>query len=281
MIAARGGASASPAPEKGAARRRGCVTLPARMSLAREYRRQWPWRDWARVLDALPLAPGQLVLDLGCGVGDQAAALAARGARVVGVDLNEELLAEARSRAVPGVELRLLDLRTLPDLGVVADGIWSSLAPAYFPDLPRALRSWARHLRPGGWIALTEIDDLWAHAPLAADVRALLDAYGREALEAGRYDFRMGRRLAASLEAAGLTVTRTMTLEDRELSFAGPAPPEILDAWRARLDRLTALHDLCGARYDAVRAEFLRCLASPEHRTAARVVSCLGARPAA
>jgi ubiquinone/menaquinone biosynthesis C-methylase UbiE len=45
------------------------------MSLASEYRKQRAWRDWATVLDALPLAPGQLVLDLGCGVGDQAALL--------------------------------------------------------------------------------------------------------------------------------------------------------------------------------------------------------------
>ncbi|HEY6005177.1 MAG TPA: methyltransferase domain-containing protein [Anaeromyxobacter sp.] len=248
------------------------------MSLAREYRRQLEWRDWPRVLDALPSLGGQLVLDLGCAVGDQAAALAARGARVIGVDLNEELLAEARSRSIDGAEFRLLDLRTLPDLGVVADGIWSSLAAAYFPDLPRVLRSWARHLRPGGWIALTEIDDLWAHEPLGAEARAVLDAYAREALEAGRYDFRMGRKLATSLEACGFTVTRTMTLEDRELSFAGPAPPEILDAWRARLDRLKPLQELCGARFEDVRADYLRCLAHPDHRCGATVLCCIATR---
>lgn len=248
------------------------------MSLARDYRRQWAWRDWPRVLDALPPLAGKLVLDLGCAVGDQAAALAARGARVIGVDVNEELLAEARSRSIGGVEFRLLDLRTLPDLGVVADGIWSSLAPAYFPDLPRVLESWAGHLRPGGWIALTEIDDLWAHEPLGAEARAIFDAYAREALEAGRYDFRMGRKLGASLEACGFTVGRTMTLEDRELSFAGPAPPEILEAWAGRLDRLKPLQELCGERFADVRAELLRCLARPDHRSAAKVVCCIATR---
>jgi SAM-dependent methyltransferase len=248
------------------------------MTLASEYRRQLPWRDWPRVLEVLPPLQGRLVLDLGCGVGDQAAALAARGARVVAVDLSEELLAEARSRGLAGVELRLLDLRSLPDLAVVADGIWSSLTPAYFPDLPRVLASWARHLAPGGWIALTEIDDLWAHEPLGGEARAALDAYAAEALAAGRYDFHMGRKLATHLEASGFAVTRTMRLEDRELSFQGPAAPEILEAWAARLDRLTRLQALCGERFPAVRAELLRCLASPDHRTSARVVSCLATR---
>lgn len=250
----------------------------AAVSLASEYRRQLPWRDFGRVLDALPPLRDRLVLELGCGVGDQAAALAARGARVVAVDSNEELLAEARSRALAGVELRHLDLRELPDLGLAADGIWSSLTPAYFPDLPRVLASWARHLRPGGWIALVEIDDLWAHEPLPPDVRAVFDAYVEEALAAGRYDFRMGRKLAPYLEASGFGVTRTMTLADRELAFSGQAAPEILAAWAARLDRLTPLHELCGARFGEVRAAFLRCLASPDHRCEAKVVSCLATR---
>lgn len=248
------------------------------MSLAREYRRQLEWRDWASVLDALPPLAGQLVLDLGCAVGDQAAELAARGARVIGVDANEELLAEARSRSIEDAEFRLLDLRTLPELGVVADGIWSSPTAAYFPDLPRVLASWARHLQRGGWIALTEIDDLWAHEPLPAETKAVFDAYVNEALAAGRYDFRMGRKLVPFLEASGFTVTRAMTLEDRELSFAGPASPEVLEAWRDRLARLKPLQDLCGERFDGVRSEFLGCLASPDHRSGASVVCCVARR---
>src|SRR6185503_9688914 len=119
------------------------------MSLAEEYRRQAAWRDWPRIFEALPSLRGQTVLDLGCNVGDQTAELAARGARVVGVDLNEELLREARAARLANVEFRLGDLRSLPDLGVTADGIWCSFATAYFPDLPRVLASWRERLRPG------------------------------------------------------------------------------------------------------------------------------------
>lgn len=245
------------------------------MSLADDYARQHVWRDWPRVLDALPPLHGRLVLDLGCAVGDQAALLAARGARVIGIDLNAELLHVARARGIPGAGFLEHDLRALPDLGVAADGIWSSLAPAYFPDLAVALRSWARFLRPGGWIALTEVDDLWAHEPLGAEARAVFDAYAEEALGAKRYDFRMGRKLGGFLEAAGFRVVKTMALADRELAFAGPAPPEVIEAWRARLDRLTRLRELCGDRFEPVRDELLRCLARPDHRCEAKVLSCL------
>jgi SAM-dependent methyltransferase len=248
------------------------------MSLASEYARQHVWRDWPRVLDALPPLHGRLVLDLGCAVGDQAALLVARGARVIGIDENVELLRAARGRDLPGGEFLEHDLRALPDLGVVADGIWSSLVPAYFPDLAEALRSWARFLRPGGWIAVTEIDDLWAHEPLGGEARAAFDAYAEEALQAKRYDFRMGRKLEGFLREAGFTGVRTMTLADRELAFAGPALPEVLDAWRARLDRLTRLQELCGDRFERVRDELLRCLARADHRCGARVLSCIATR---
>lgn len=48
------------------------------------------------VLALLEVAPGQRVLDLGCGTGRHAALLAASGARVVGVDADEQMLAKAR-----------------------------------------------------------------------------------------------------------------------------------------------------------------------------------------
>ena len=88
------------------------------MSLASDYKRQFAWRDWPRVFHALPPLRGRTVLDLGCGVGDQAAELVARGARVIGLDGNEELLREAQSRSLENTEFRTCDVRTLPDLGV-------------------------------------------------------------------------------------------------------------------------------------------------------------------
>jgi SAM-dependent methyltransferase len=246
------------------------------MTVSTEYKRQLAFRPWAKVFEALPTVSGQTVLDLGCGMGDQLAELVARGARVIGVDLNDELLAEARERQLAGAELRKGDLREPLDLGVVVDGIWCSFTAAYLPEPAEALASWARHLRPGGWIALTEIDDLFGHEPLDARTRALLDAYARESLAAGRYDFHMGHKLSAHLERAGFAISKTLTFEDQELSFEGPAPADVLDAWRNRLDRMKLLQDFCGAELEHVRESFIGCLARPDHRSVAKVYCCIG-----
>lgn len=248
------------------------------MSLAEYYKRQFRWRDWPSILEALPPLQGRTVLDLGCGVGDQAAELVARGARVIGIDMSEEVLQEARSRQLPNSEFRLGDLRAIPDLGVAVDGIWSSFAAAYFPDFPAVLAAWGRQLRAGGWIALTEIDDFFGHEPLGARTQSLLEAYARDALKAGRYDFHMGGKLQGYLEQSGFAVTKVLTVQDQELSFSGPAQPEVVGAWRARLDGMKLLHEFCRPSFEQVREEFLECLSLPDHRSLAKVYCCIATR---
>lgn len=248
------------------------------MRLADQYRRQRSWRDWATLLGELPPLEGRTVLDLGCGVGDVAAELAARGARVVAVDGNEELLTVARGLGLPHAEFLRADLRALPDLGIEADGLWSSFAAAYFPDLSPVLAGWTRHLAPGGWVALTEIDDMFGHEPLPGRTKALLRAFAEDSLAAGRYDFHMGGKLRRHAEGAGLTVWKELTLQDRELAFDGPATPEVLEAWRARFGRMTLLRSFCGPDFEGVRDDLLDCLARSDHRSAARVRCCLATR---
>jgi ubiquinone/menaquinone biosynthesis C-methylase UbiE len=251
------------------------------MSLASEYKRQFGWRAWSTIFDVLPSLQGQIVLDLGCGVGDLAAEFVARGARVIGVDVSEELLREARSRQLSNAEFRASDLRALPDLGIAADGLWCSFAAAYFPDLSTVLVAWARHVKAGGWIALTEVDDLFGHEPLDVKTKALFRAYAERALAAGWYDFHMGRKRPAHLERSGFTVSRTVTLADQELSFTGAARPDVLDAWRARFNRLKRLRDFCGPDIDHVREEFLGCLKRVDHTSVAKVYCCIAtAEPA-
>jgi SAM-dependent methyltransferase len=248
------------------------------MGLAEDHRRQTAWRSWSAILDALPELAGARVLDLGCGVGDVASHLAARGARVVGVEGNPELLEHARARDLAGVELFAGDLREELELGATEDdhdGIWCSFVAAYFPDLGTALARWKRHLRPGGWIALVEVDDLFAHEPVTPRTRAQLEAYADDALASRRYDFRMGRRLADRAIAAGLAVERVFDVPDRELAFDGPASADVLEAWRARLDRMVLLRARCGAEFERVRDDLCGCLGRPDHRADARVVCCL------
>ena len=250
------------------------------MSLAGYYKRQFSWRDWPSALAALPPLRGQTVLDLGCGVGDLAAELAARGARVIGFDINEELLREAQSRQLPDAEFRMGDLRALPDIGVKVDGLWASFAAAYFPDLPATLAGWGEHLRAGGWIALTEIDGMFGHEPLSEHSKSFFDAYADDAFAAGRYDFHMGHKLPGHLERCGFTVSKVLTLQDQELSFRGPALPEVVEAWGTRLDGMKLLRDRCGASFARVREEFLGCLSSPSHSSTAKVYCCIAEKQA-
>ena len=229
------------------------------------------------MLDALPSLSGQTVLDIGCGIGDQAAELVSRGARVIGVDLNEELLGEARAKQLSNAEFLTADLRGPLDLGtVIVDGLWCSFTAAYFPDLLPALQRWTRPLRPGAWLALTEVDDLFGHEPVGPSTKAWLDAYAKDALEAGRYDFHMGHKLRDYLERSGFTVSKELVLEDQELSFDGPALPEVVDAWRNRFDRMTLLRQFCGADFEGVQADFLACLTRADHRASAKVYCCVG-----
>lgn len=248
------------------------------MTLSTEYRRQLAWRDWPRAFEALPSLRGQTVVDLGCGVGDLAAELVERGARVIGVDLNEELLAAALGRGLAGAEFRKADLREPLELDGEVDGLWGGFVAAYFPDLPAALSRWAAHLRPGGWVVLTEIDDFFGHEPLAERIRELFDGYAREALAAERYDFHMGHKLRGHLEGSGFTVSDELVLADRELSFAGPADPEVVEAWRARLERMRLLRDFCGPEFETLREDFLSCLTRADHRSRARVCFCLATK---
>lgn len=248
------------------------------MLLADEYRRQFAWRAWPTVLERLPASPGQTVLDLGCGVGDLAAELVARGARVIGVDGNDELLAEARARGLADATFHRADLHALPALGPV-DGVWCSFTAAYFPDLPAALARWTAALRPGGWVAFTEIDDMFGHAPLSPRTRALLGGFADDARAAGRYDFHMGRKLAASLRQGGLEPFATLDLSDAELAFCGPAAPAVIDAWQRRLARMQALQRFCGPEFTALAHDLLTCLARPDHTSTANVVCCLAHKP--
>lgn len=240
------------------------------MSLANDYRRQYAWRDWNTAFALLPDLHGRRVLDLGCAIGDQTAELTKRGAEVVGFDTNPDLLKVARSRNITGASF----VSEMP-AGPFA-GIWGSFVPAYFVDLSVALADWKTRLAPGGFVALVEVDDLFAHEPLPDETRRVLSAYADEAAAARRYDFRMGRWLRPCLEECGFRVTVDRTLADRELAFDGPAPLDVLEAWQSRFDRLTGLHAFAGSRYDTVRDDFLACLQRADHCARTQVRMCIG-----
>jgi SAM-dependent methyltransferase len=65
------------------------------------------------LVDALALAPGMRVLDVGCGPGRHAHALAALGIDVVGVDISQRFVDLANEGAPPGATFQRADARAL------------------------------------------------------------------------------------------------------------------------------------------------------------------------
>lgn len=213
------------------------------MNIVDHYLQQHHWRHWSLVFESLPALQGAAVLDLGCGVGDQATQLAGRGAYVTGIDMNEQVLEFVRSRQVPNARLLQCDLRSLPSDLSAADGIWSSFSAAYFPSSQSVLEEWATHLRVGGWLALTEIDDPFAQRPLSKRTQQYFSSYAAEALATNRYDFEMGRKLTEHTARAGLRVVKSFILPDDEFSCEGPVGPEVVSAWQRRLDGMALFRD--------------------------------------
>jgi SAM-dependent methyltransferase len=243
------------------------------MSLVEEYRRQFPWRDWHRALDLCPIRQGQQILDLGCGPGDISAMLAARGAVVTGIDRNRELLDAARRRA-PNVHFEEQDLRQLA-LTARFDGIWCSFTAAYFVDFATTFARWCEFLRPDAWVCLIDIEDLLGQEPRSDATRDATERFYAYAFDKGHYDFRVGGRLAPTLEAQGFHVA-SAELVDRELAFDGPASDEVLGAWRTRFARMGGLKTFLGDGFNDFTDSFFGALTSPAHRTLCKVVCCVG-----
>ncbi|NIZ92462.1 methyltransferase domain-containing protein [Kineococcus rubinsiae] len=156
------------------------------------------------------LAPGTTVLDLGCGVGSITADLAARVApgRVVGVDVSAEVLATARAAADErGVEVELVvaDALALPFADGEFDVVHAHQVLQHLPDPVGALREARRVTRPGGVVAVRDVDWATVHAfPDLPGLHAWREAYRRTARATGG-DPDAGSRLPAWARAAGFT----------------------------------------------------------------------------
>ena len=94
------------------------------------------------------------VLDLGTGTGTAAAAAQARGARVIGVDFSEAMLAEAR-RLVPDADLREAPADALPLGDATVDSVVANLVLHHLARPEAALREAHRVLVAGGRVACT------------------------------------------------------------------------------------------------------------------------------
>jgi SAM-dependent methyltransferase len=96
-----------------------------------------------------------VALDAACGTGRFAEFLARRGHRVIGVDSSPDILSYARQR-VPGAKFHVAELDRLPLPDDAVDVIVCALALEHVPRLDPVVAEFARVLRPGGDLVISD-----------------------------------------------------------------------------------------------------------------------------
>jgi SAM-dependent methyltransferase len=174
------------------------------------------FQEWTpRMADAARIGPVQRVLDVACGTGVLARALAplvgAPGS-VAGLDINEGMLAVARRKA-PDIEWRHGRAESLPFDGASFDAVLCQFGLMFFTDRHAALREMVRVLRPGGRLVVAvwaSFADTPGYAALVALLRRLFGAETAQGLSAP-YVLGDPSHLRALLVEAGLPTVEVTT----------------------------------------------------------------------
>jgi SAM-dependent methyltransferase len=174
------------------------------------------------------LSSGMDLLDVGCGPGTITVDLAARVApgRVRGIDVSDEPLAEARGlaeRSGVDVSFEVGDVYALAEPDDSFDVVHAHQVLQHLTDPVAALREMARVCRPGGVIAVRDVDyAALAWFPEDAGLDRWLDLYQR-VHRSNSSEPNAGRRLLSWAHAAGL---RDVVATTSAWCFASPEERE-------------------------------------------------------
>ncbi len=206
----------------------------------------------ARFYKLARVAPGQRIVDVGCGTGVDTRALArlaAPGGSVLGVDPSGALIDEAR-RTTPadlGVRYERAEGEKLPAVDGAFDLAVAITTLSHVADPAPIVREMVRVVRPGGRVALFD-HDMGTFVVDAADrdvTRLIFDLYTREVS-----GMDAGRRLAGLLKTASLGAVEVEPLPLVDMEFSsyfqwvieryptravedGALSAEAAEAWRA------------------------------------------------
>jgi ubiquinone/menaquinone biosynthesis C-methylase UbiE len=155
------------------------TTMPASYDAGRGYAPH-VLEGWLRTIAyAAEGAPVRDILDLGCGTGRYSAALARHfGARVIGVEPSEKMLAEAAKKAGEAVILLRGSGEAVPLADASVDMVFISMVFHHFKDPAKAASECRRVLRPGGAVVLragvTDRIDTYPYVPFFPETPAIL-----------------------------------------------------------------------------------------------------------
>jgi ubiquinone/menaquinone biosynthesis C-methylase UbiE len=114
------------------------------------------WRD--RTVDSLALAPGDTVVEMGCGTGANVPALRERvgpSGQVVGIDVTREMLDRARERpARSGGAVHYVQADAARPPIREADAVLATFVAGIFEAPEAAVDAWCDSVGPGGRVAL-------------------------------------------------------------------------------------------------------------------------------
>jgi ubiquinone/menaquinone biosynthesis C-methylase UbiE len=208
--------------------------------------------EFRAIVSALPVRPGDCVLDLACGDGAYARWLAEAGTDVLAIDLSRAFLEVAQREVGPQftpdrVRFVLGDFRRLPLGDDRFDFVWCAQSLYSLPDPLEALREMRRMTKPGGFVAVIENDEFhhvllpWPIEIELALRRAELVAHIERSRKPRK--FYVGRQLLELFHAAGLSDCRQRTwtfdrqspLERAEREFFGHHLRELRELTRPHL----------------------------------------------
>lgn len=245
--------------------------------------REIAYEHWHRYALARPLAAGRRVLDAACGEGYGSALMAQAGGRVLGLDLDAQAVAHARTRyaGIPQLVYEQADataLDHLPDASF--DLILSFETLEHVQDQEQLLDGFARLLAPGG-LLLVSTPDKRVYTDLTGEVNPhhVRELYRDEfeALLAPRFPHRrlFGQKLlfqSVLWDLAGEGASEASTATPDGLRAGLAYEPMYLLAACAResraLDALPALSlhgDLAESVYADYRDEVRRNRAAAAH----------------
>lgn len=217
------------------------------------------WKE--RSLDLLEPRPGAVLLDVGCGTGDDVLALADRvapGGRAIGIDASAGMIREARRRGrgrQSAADFRVADARATELADGAVDGCRAERTLQHLEQPWEAVREMVRVVRPGGRVVVAEPD--WGTLVIDPGDPEAAREVAAAALERVRAAT-VGRSLRRLLIEAGLVevgvTARTLVLTDpdraevlfdlggaaRRAVESGRLAPARADAWRADLARAGA-----------------------------------------
>jgi ubiquinone/menaquinone biosynthesis C-methylase UbiE len=173
--------------------------------LAPQYERRWSFYVRATSRETLArfrINPTDSVLDVGCGTGALLSQLSASypQARLAGIDPSPEMLAIARERLPPGVELKQGWAEGIPYPDGSFDAVVSCNVFHYIREPLVALKDMLRVLRPGSTLVITD----WCDDYLACRI---CDWYLR-LFNAAHFRTYPAQRLRELLNTAGATEVR-------------------------------------------------------------------------